>query len=261
MNNIINDLDNYILLYENIYNSTDNLNNYESINNLINFKNKKLIKDIDDFINEDIKNKYKRIIDNIWNSRNEMIMIYEKNEKDEKIKLFGEIFIKNNKDNCFLLIDDKINELSMEYKLNKKDKRNKNIKIKLIEVRDIENMSFMFLYCKSLLSVDMSKWNINKIKNLDYMFFGCSSLNNLSDISKWDTININSMNSMFMECERLKPLPDISKWNTKNIIKKNIMTIIYDNKYKEEKIRIFGEEFVKNNKDKCILLIKNELIT
>ena len=37
--------------------------------------------------------------------------------------------------------------------------------------------------------------------------------------------------------------------------KKNIMTIIYDNKYKEEKIRIFGEEFVKNNKDKCMLLI------
>ena len=57
MNNIINNLDNYILLYENIYNSIDNLNNYESINNLNNFKNKKLIKDIDDFLNENINNK------------------------------------------------------------------------------------------------------------------------------------------------------------------------------------------------------------
>ena len=94
MNNIINDLDNYILLYENIYNSIDNLNNYESINNLNNFKNKKLIKEIDDFINENIKNKYKRIIENIWNSKNEMTIIYENNNK---IKLFGEIFIENNK--------------------------------------------------------------------------------------------------------------------------------------------------------------------
>ena len=46
MNNIINDLDKYILLYENIYKSTDFLNNYESIENLYNFKNKRLIKDI-----------------------------------------------------------------------------------------------------------------------------------------------------------------------------------------------------------------------
>ena len=60
MNNIINDLDNYILLYENIDNLTDNLNNYESINNLNNFKNKKLIKEIDDFINENIKNNIKK---------------------------------------------------------------------------------------------------------------------------------------------------------------------------------------------------------
>ena len=37
------------------------------------------------------------------------------------------------------------------------------------------------------------------------------------------------------------------------------MTIIYDNKNKKEKIRIFGEEFVKNNKDNCILLIGDKL--
>ena len=127
-------------------------------------------------------------------------MIY-KNE--EKIKLFGELFIKNNKDNCFLLIDDKIKELCGEYNSNRKER---NIKIKLIELNDIENMSFMFFDCLSLLSVDMSKWNINSVKNLDFIFVGCPSLNNISDISKWDTTNIISKNYMFLGSQQLKSL-------------------------------------------------------
>ena len=102
-------------------------------------------------------------------------------EYKENIKLFDEYFIKNNKDKCFLLINNKIHELYGEYKFNKKEK---NIKIKLIEESNIENMSFMFYNCKSLLSVDMSKWNINKVKNLDCIFLGCSSLYILSDYIK-----------------------------------------------------------------------------
>ena len=90
MNNILNDLDKYYFLYENIYKSIDNLNNYESIKNLNNLKNNKLIKDIDEFLNDNIINKYKRLINIIYNTKNEMTIIYE---NKEKIKLFGEIFI------------------------------------------------------------------------------------------------------------------------------------------------------------------------
>ena len=42
MNNIINYIDNYILLYEIINKSIDNLKNYESIINLDIIKNKKI---------------------------------------------------------------------------------------------------------------------------------------------------------------------------------------------------------------------------
>ena len=45
-------------------------------------------------------------------------------------------------------------------------------------------MSYLFLNCKSLLSVDISKWNMNNVK---YLFLGCSSLYNISDLSKFDT--------------------------------------------------------------------------
>ena len=37
------------------------------------------------------------------------------------------------------------------------------------------------------------------------------------------------------------------------------MPIIYDNIKGNQRIRIFGEEFVKNNKDKCLLIIKRKL--
>ena len=40
-------------------------------------------------------------------------LLYIKNN-NKKIKLFDELFIKNNKNKCFLLIDDIINEICSE---------------------------------------------------------------------------------------------------------------------------------------------------
>ena len=91
MNNIINYIDNYILLYKKINKSIDNFKNYESIKNLDIIKNKKLIKDIDEFLNGNIKYKYKQLIDFIDNTKNEMTIIYKNN--DDKIRLFGKNFI------------------------------------------------------------------------------------------------------------------------------------------------------------------------
>ena len=85
---------------------------------MYNFKNKKLIKDIDEFLNVNIKNKFKKLIDIICNRNNKMSIIYK---SDFKMKLFGELFIKNNKDNCFLLIDNKINDLYGKYSYIKKN--------------------------------------------------------------------------------------------------------------------------------------------
>ena len=43
-------------------------------------------------------------------------------------------------------------------------------------------MSYMFLNCSLLLSVDLSTFNMDNVKYLNYMFLGCSSLSNISDI-------------------------------------------------------------------------------
>ena len=58
---------------------------------------------------------------------------------------------------------------------------------------------------------------MNKVNNMSYMFKGCSSLLSLPDISKWNTNKVTSMSMMFLECTSLSSLPDISKWNINNV--------------------------------------------
>ena len=153
---------------------------------------------------------------------NEMIIIYKIEDKD-KIKLFGENFIKNNKYNCNILIENKekniIENLNVNY--NEKDRI---IKIKLKEIKTITNMSYMFDGCKSLTSLpDISNWNTNNVKYMSNMFYNCKSLTSLPDISNWNINNVTNMSYIFYYCKSLTSLPDISKWNTNNVTFMNEM--------------------------------------
>ena len=150
---------------------------------------------------------------------NFMTIIYNMDKRKGEIKLFGEKFVENNKDKCYLIIegieDNKYN-LSSVWDLNlfKKGK----IKISLTEIEPITNMSYIFYGCSLLKDLpDISNWDTSKVTNMSNMFFGCISLKTLPDISNWDTKNVTNMHSMFYDCSSLNYLPDISKWNTKNV--------------------------------------------
>ena len=122
---------------------------------------------------------------------NKIPIIYDTKKLNEYVKgvrIFIEKFVKNNKENVILLIDDGYCEIKQFHN----DKKNKKINIILIEKQYIKDMSYMFSYC--------------------------SSLSSLPDISKWNTINVNNMSYMFSECSSLSSLPDISKWNTTNVL-------------------------------------------
>ena len=150
-----------------------------------------------------------------------MIIIYNNNKKDNEIKLFDNDFIKNNKDKCYILIDNKKYDICEKYKLNN---NNNILKIKLIETQTITNMSYMFYECSSLKSLpDISNWNTSNVIDMSYMFCNCSSLNSLPDISNWNTSNVTNMSDMFCNCSSLKSLPDISNWNTSNVTDKKDM--------------------------------------
>ena len=104
----------------------------------------------------------------------EISIIYNINKKneenDDNIRIFGEEFVKNNKNKCKMIIDNKEYEISETYNIENYNDNILEIKLKLIE--NVTNMSGMFSECKSLSSLpDISKWNTNNVTNMSYMFY------------------------------------------------------------------------------------------
>ena len=141
----------------------------------------------------------------------EINIIY--NINNEYINIFGSEFVRNNKNICKMVIDNKEYIIS-EYFNIKNYKKDKLI-IKLKGIDKVTDMHSMFYGCSSLLSLpDISKWKTNNIIDMCSIFDGCSSLSSLPDISKWNTNKVTDMHCMFYGCSSLLSLPDISKWNT-----------------------------------------------
>ena len=139
----------------------------------------------------------------------EINIIYNIIEDEGNINIFGSEFVKNNKNICKMIIDDKEYEITEEY--NAKSKVINKLNIKLKEINNITNMNDMFNGCSRLLSLpDISNWNTINATNMSHMFSGCSSLLSLPDISNWNTHNIKDMSYMLNGCSRLLSLPDIS---------------------------------------------------
>ena len=128
-------------------------------------------------------------------------IIYDINKENE-IKIFGTEFVKNNKNRCKMVIDNKEYTIKSKYNITKYNKNKLEIKLKGID--SVTNLSWMFYGCKSLSSIsDISQWNTNNITDMQNMFTGCSSLKSLPDISKFDTNNVIDMKSMFFGCYSL----------------------------------------------------------
>ena len=157
--------------------------------------------------------------------KDEITIIYKKNpnsknevENENNIKIFGEEFVKNNKNICKIIHKGNKLELKEFIDLNEKEK-DEAIEIKLIGINNVTNMSSMFFNCPSLISIpDISEIDTSKIVDMSSLFSGCNSVKTLPDISKWDTSKVTNMKDMFSECSSLISLPDISKWNISNVI-------------------------------------------
>ena len=128
----------------------------------------------------------------------EINIIYDINGH-KNITIFGYDFVKNNKNICKMIIDNKGYDITEEYKV--KSNKNNKLKIKLKGIDKVTNMSYMFSRCTTLSSLpDFSKLNTNKVTNMSYMFCGCLSLSSLPDISNWNTNKVTCMSDMFSGC-------------------------------------------------------------
>ena len=242
--NKLNDLINNMEIYYNI--NTDLMNcyqnkyrNYQILKNIQNMNeyNKNVIGDINQILFEkDIKNKINSIYDiykkisikpiktfilismkggnrnNLYND--EITIKYKIDRNKKKLIIFGNEFVKNNKDNCKLLINNNLTDLTSFLDLNSYNIENDFLEIKLRIFDDLKDLSHMFFGCSSLLSLpDFSELKTDNITKMNHLFMKCESLSLLSDISKWNTSNVTDMSYMFYDCKSLSELPNISKWD------------------------------------------------
>ena len=82
-------------------------------------------------------------------------------------KLFGESFIKNNKNKCKMIINGKKEDIC-SYLPNYHEYLNKSkLEIKLINIKNFSDVSYMFSGCLSLISLpDILKMSLNNITNI-----------------------------------------------------------------------------------------------
>ena len=162
--------------------------------------------------------KSKTILKNVFQYKNfKLTYLIEKNNKSNKIRIFGKEFVENNKKICRIIYGGEINELSEFIDISNSNSKD-YITIILIGIENVKTMRKMFLDTSLFKIRISSNLIINNITDLSHIFNNCSSLTYLPDLSNWDTSNVTDMNSMFYKCEKLKILPDISKWNTSNTI-------------------------------------------
>ena len=217
---------------------------------------------------------------------NKVTMIHIVDKDMDKIKIFDGPFIKNNKNNCYMIINGEQKELCEYLELNNYYKEKNEIEIILVENKVITDMSYMCSGCSMLKSLpDIDKWDTKNVTNMSNMFSYCSSLKSLPDISNWNIKKVTDFKNMFYKCNSLKQFPDILDWGCGNNSKINSILngckaeiivktfrkepsyynnfnkkkIIYSIDKKNSKIKIFGEDFVKNNKLNCYLIIDGEL--
>ena len=76
-----------------------------------------------------------------------MTIIYNIDNNNSKINIFGEDFVKNNKDKCKMIIEGHEREIDITLDTNQYVKNKDILSIKLIEYKTIHNMACLFADC------------------------------------------------------------------------------------------------------------------
>ena len=87
--------------------------------------------------------------------------------------------------------------------------------LEYLNTEKVTDMSYMFYYCSSLTSLDVTHFNTANVTNMERMFYCCSSLTSL-DVTHFNTANVRNMNNMFENCSSLTSL-DVTHFNTANV--------------------------------------------
>ena len=160
---------------------------------------------------ENIINDYKNKFDNIKKENKKII--YDIKNFNESIHIFGSDFVKNNKDKCYIIYNNKKYKLKTNFKFEK----NGPNELELYEVEQLKDLSDMFSFVSSINSFEfLSNWDLSNIENISRMFAN-TYINDLKPLSKWNTSNIKNMNGLFMSEELIHDLDPIKNWDVSNV--------------------------------------------
>ena len=170
--------------------------------------------------------------------------------KNKRLRILGKKFIENNFYNCIIIYKDNAYELKEYFEDIDNIDHKDIVKFFLCLNKKINDISYLFYECDSLISVDYYQINSqsNEINDkfdtninlnnsiissfssdLELYSFPMSTLynnkviNTLSEKENFEIffqisfIQLINMNSMFFKCSSLISLPDISKWDTSNV--------------------------------------------
>ena len=138
------------------------------------------------------------------------------------IKIYDEFKKKHNEaKNNLKYIDIYINEQKIEFNTKYTSNEQGKIRVKFIFHKLLDNTSFMFNKCSSLVSIDLSSFNATNATHMSDMFYYCSSLKSL-ELSSMNTINVLNMERMFYYCSSLESI-DLSSFNATNVKDMNLM--------------------------------------
>ena len=94
----------------------------------------------------------------------------------------------------------------------------------------VENMKYMFAYCRDLEYIDLSFFNTSRASDMSYMFSECTTLTSVN-LSGFDTSNVITMEYMFYKCLNLSYInlfnakdTDI---NTNNILTDSLLNMVF----------------------------------
>ena len=167
----------------------------------------------------------------------EVILIYQNDKDNNKIRLIGDNFKERSKIELYNIDE---NKLIIENEYTFKNKGEKKIKMiikesindfsfmfndcrQLIRINGMMNVSngtnfgYMFSYCLSFqISDEMKYWNVSNGTNFEHMFERCHSFQNLNELENWNVSNGKNFQGMFLDCRNLQNLDALKYWNISN---------------------------------------------
>ncbi|EOC8614096.1 BspA family leucine-rich repeat surface protein [Salmonella enterica subsp. enterica serovar Schwarzengrund] len=93
------------------------------------------------------------------------------------------------------------------------------------------SLESMFVQCKAINDVNITKWNTSNITSMEYLFYDCDAFN--QPIGSWDVSSVKSVNYMLAECSAFNQ--DLSGWTFPagtSHIGYDTMTVAWQSDYK-----------------------------